>query len=350
MTTSTTVDVVLHGVGNVGRRLLDLFERQAPLLQERHAMAVRVIGAVDSGGAVYAPDGLEVDALRAAKSGRASVASLATGERGQNVQELIARHAGPAVLMESTLVNLKDGEPGLSAVRSALDKGWGVVSANKGPLVLAFQELARLARARGAGLAYSATVCGGLPVVNLGHYDLAHCTVRRLEGIVNSTTNYLLTEMARARSFAEALRDAQAIGIAEADPTLDVSGWDAANKLIIMANAILRRPTTRDDVSVTGIENITPEELAEAHAAQTRIKLVARAVLRDDGGYDLSVAPERLSFDHPLARLDGHQMGVVFETDVNGRIFLTIAEQDPYPTAAAMLRDLVLLHTRRGAR
>lgn len=347
MTPVMPIDVLCHGVGNVGQRLLDLFERQAPLLAKRHQCTIRVIGAIDSGGALYAPQGLAPGTLRAAKQQGASVASLPGGEPEATVLDLIARHHEPATLMEATVVNLSNGEPGLSAIRAALDKGWYVVSANKAPLVLAFQELSRLARARGVSLAYSATVCGGLPVLNVGHYDLAHCVVTRLEGIVNSTTNYLLSEMARGRPFAEALHDAQVAGIAEADPTLDVSGWDAANKLIIMANAILRMPATVADVSVTGIEGVTPEMLMAAHEAGATIKLLARAELRPDARYTLTVAPEQIPLAHPLARLAGHQMGVVFETDINGRIMLAITEEDPYPTAAAMLRDLVLLRGQR---
>lgn len=347
MSTITRCDVLLHGIGNVGQRLLDLFERQATLLAERHQLSVRVIGAVDSGGAVYAPEGIAPSSLRAAKQRGRSVASLPGGEPHATALDLVARHQEPATFMEATVVSMRDGEPGLSAVRAALDKGWYVVSANKAPLVLAFQELTRLARARGVSLAYSATVCGGLPVLNVGHYDLGHCLVTRLEGIVNSTTNYLLSEMARGRPFAEALHEAQAAGIAEADPTLDVSGWDAANKLIIIANAILRTPATPADVAVTGIEGITLEMLAAAHAAGAAVKLLARAELRPDGRYDLSVAPQELPLDHPLARLTGHQMGIIFETDINGRIFLAITEEDPYPTAAAMLRDLVLLRGQR---
>lgn len=347
MTSVTPIDVLLHGVGNVGQRLLDLFERQSALLAERHQCTVRVIGAVDRGGALYDPHGLAPGTLRSAKQRGASVASLPGGEPNTTVLDLIARHREPATLMEATVANLSDGEPGLGAIRAALDKGWHVVTANKAPLVLAFQELTDLARARGVGLAFSATVCGGLPVLNVGHYDLAHCVVTRLEGIVNSTTNYLLSEMARGRPFSEALREAQAAGIAEANPTLDVGGWDAANKLIIMANAILRTPTTTADVSVTGIDGITPAMLAAAREGGETIKLLARAERHPDGRYDLTVAPEQLPLDHPLARLTGHEMGVTFETDINGRIMLSITEEDPYPTAAAMLRDLVLLRGQR---
>lgn len=344
----TTIDVLLHGVGNVGRTLLALFERQAALLESRHGLAVRVVGAVDSRGGVWRPGGLDPTTLGAAKRQHGTVAAHDGGEAGLTAMACLDRAATPPLLLEATLVDLDDGGPGLRAVRGWLQRGGSVVSANKGPLVLAFAELEALAAQGGGGLAYSATVCGGLPTVNVGRYDLAHATIQRLEGIVNSTTNFLLSEMAAGRPFDEALREAQAAGIAEADPTLDVSGWDAANKLIILANSVLRVPTAPQDVAVRGIEDITLSQLqATAERGQT-IKLVASAVRQPDGTYRLEVAPRALPLAHPLAGLSGHQMGLWLDTDINGEIFLSIREESPVPTAAAMLRDLVLL--ARGPR
>lgn len=342
------VDLLLHGVGNVGRMFLDLLERQGPLLAARHDLTIRVVGAVDSGGGIWSMDGLPVADLLAAKRRNGTVAAAAGGEAGLRAVDCLARATRPLVLVEATLVDLNDGGVGLAAVRQALGQGQSVVSANKGPLVLAFADLMRLATQHGGALMYSATVCGGLPIVNLGRYDLAHATVTRLEGILNSTTHHLLTEMAAGRSFEGALAEAQAAGIAEADPTLDVSGWDAANKLIILANSVLRRPTTPADVAVTGIEQVDLAALRAAETRDERLKLVASAEPDGAGGYTLTVAPRALPLAHPLARLTGHQMGVWMQTDINGDLFVSIAEEDPTPTAAAMLRDLVLIH--RGAR
>lgn len=343
-----TIDVLLHGVGNVGRHLLQLFTRQERLLAERHNLAVRVVGAVDSGGGLIAPDGIAPARLLEAKRRGGSVASLPGGEPGLTATDWLSRVNTLPLLLESTLVDLQTGGPGLAAMRAALQRGGSVVSANKGPLVLAFAELEALAAARGGGLAYSATVCGGLPVVNMGRYDLAHATVLELEGVVNGTTNFILSEMAEGRSFDGALREAQRIGVAEADPTLDISGWDAANKLIILANSVLRQPTGPADVTVTGIEAVTPEALQAARGVGSTIKLVASARREPSGQYRLCVEPRTLPMAHPLARLHGHGMGVWLRTDINGEIFFSIAEEDPTPTAAAMLRDLVLL--ARGAR
>jgi homoserine dehydrogenase len=342
-------DVLLHGVGHVGRMLLRLIERQSDLLAARHGLTIRVVGAVDSRGGIFAPEGIAPGTLLAAKEAQGSIAALPGGVEGLTALACLRQSRTPLTLLESTLVDLQTGGPGLLAMRAALEQGHSVVSANKGPLVLAFRELESLAARHGGGLAYSATVCGGLPAVNVGRYDLAHATVLRLEGVVNSTTNYILSEMEQGRDFDAALRKAQADGIAEADPTLDVSGWDAANKLIILANSVLRQPATAADVTVRGIESIRPEQLQEAAQAGQRIKLVASAEREGAGGYRLSVEPRALPLHHPLAAMQGHQMGLWLETDINGTIFLTIIEESPEPTAAAMLRDLVLLALgRRG--
>ncbi|MBA3533997.1 MAG: homoserine dehydrogenase [Ardenticatenales bacterium] len=343
------VDIFLHGVGHVGRLLLMLIERQAELLAARHGLRLRVVGAVDSRGGLFVPEGIAPSALLDAKRTQGSVAALPGGVEGLTAVDCLQQAQTPLTLLESTLVELETGGPGLLAMRAALQQGHSVVSANKGPLVLAFAELEALAAHHGGGLAYSATVCGGLPAVNMGRYDLAHATILQLEGVVNSTTNYILSEMEQGRDFAVALQKAQADGIAEADPTLDVSGWDAANKLIILANSVLRQSATATDVTVCGIEAITAAQLQEAAQAGTRIKLVASAK-RDEGGhYRLSVEPRALPMTHPLATMQGHQMGLWVESDINGTIFLTIIEETPEPTAAAMLRDIVLLtRGRRG--
>jgi len=175
----------------------------------------------------------------------------------------------------------------------------------------------------------------------LGQRDLAIADIDRLEGIVNLTTNYVLMRMAQdGLSYDQALTEAQEAGHAEADPTMDVEGWDAANKLVILAHSVLRYPATLDDVTVEGILGVRPEMLARAEAQGKRVKLLAIAE-REGDGYRLSVAPLALESDHPLAQLGPKQMGIVFHTDICGVISAAIVEEQPLPTAAAMLRDIV---------
>jgi len=244
------------------------------------------------------------------------------------------------IFVDLTLTNLKDGEPGLSAIRAALKLKRAVVTANKGPLVLAYPELAALARSNHVSLLHSAAVTGGLPTLNIGTRDLGVTTIDKVEGILNGTTNYILSRMSEGQAYDEALKHAQTIGMAEADPSLDVDGWDAANKLVIIANAVLRRPTTLKDLQVEGIRQITSQDLQAAKERGQVIKLVALAE-KMGPSYTLSVRPTRLDAHHPLAKVGAGMMAVIYHTDINGTIYAHIEEHDPYPTAAAVLRDIV---------
>ncbi len=194
-------------------------------------------------------------------------------------------------------------------------------------------------------LRFDATVAGGLPAINLGKRDLAAADIHRLEGIVNLTTNYILTRMAQdGLGYDEALADAQAAGHAETDPTLDVEGWDAANKLVILAHSVLGYPATLDEVTVEGITGITNDELCQAAEAGKRVKPLAVAE-RDGEGYRLDVRPMWLDAGHPMAQLGPKQMGIVYHTDISGSISAAIVEETPVPTASAMLRDVVDIYS-----
>ncbi len=335
-----TTRLAIVGLGNVGRRLLELIELKRDLLRARFDLDLSVIGAVDRGGGALTAAGLSTNEILRLKRAHQSVATYpGIGQPGLSAQQLV-RDADAEILVELSLTNLKDGEPGLSTVRSAFARKQHVVTANKGPLVLAYPELAALAKTNGVHLLHSASVTGGLPTLNLGMRDLGAAVVEKFEGVVNGTTNYILSRMGQGQGYAEALKHAQDIGMAEADPTLDVDGWDAASKLVIVANAVLRRPTTLKDVSIEGIRQVTPNDLRVAAERKQVIKLIALAE-KAGKDYQLSVKPTWLDKGHPLARLGAGMMGVLYNTDINGTIFAAIEEEDPYPTAAGVLRDIV---------
>lgn len=343
-----TYRVILSGLGNVGRSFLELLLSQADLLASRYGIELRVTGAADSGGAALHPAGLDIAALLAAKRAKHSVAGLPdVGIPGISVLELV-QQAPAELLLESTLTNLRDGQPGLDIIRAALRRGIHVVTANKGPVVLAYAELIELAaHAGGPGLRFSACVGGALPSVNIGRRDLAGARIERIEAVLNGTTQGILRAMEAGDSYAAALAEMQRRGIAETDPTLDVEGWDAANKLVILANAVLNRPTTLADVEREGITRLTTEQLREAQADNTRIVLLCLAE-QFEGDYRLSVRPTALPLDHPLARMGADEMGIVYHTDVSGRLSATTMERGPLPTAAAMLRDVINLIREPG--
>ena len=331
----------LIGLGNIGRNLLDvLLQRQGAILRD-HDLRFRLIGAADSSGAALDSAGLDMTAIRDLKLAHRGVAALpGAGQPGMTALAMV-RSTEADLLVDASPTNLKDGQPGLDCVRAALDAGQHVVMADKGPLVLAYDELTAKARDMGRRLSFSGTVAGGLPTVNIGMRDLAGSGVLRVEGIFNGTTNYILTRMEMEQiDYEEALDGAQEAGIAEPDPTLDVDGWDAASKLVIIANSVLRRPTTLADVTVEGIRGITLDDLESARAAGTVIKLLALAE-RQGNDYALSVRPTALPKDHPMARTGLWDMGVVYHTDVMGIISAVIEEKGPVPTSAAVLRDMI---------
>lgn len=338
-----TYRLLLSGLGNVGRSFLEVLLSQSDLLADRYGIALLVTGAADSSGAAIDQHGLDVAALLEAKRARRGIASLdVVGRPGMSAVAL-AQQAPADMLLEATLTNLQDGQPGLDVIRAALGRGISVVSANKGPLVLAYDELAALAsHPGGPRLRFSACVGGYLPTINIGQRDLAGARIERVEAVLNGTTQGILRLMEAGVSYADALAEMQRRGLAEADPTLDVEGWDAANKVVILANAVLRQPTKLADLEVQGITGLTADDLRVAMARSERIVLLCLAERTADR-YRLSVRPTALPLDHPLARMIGDEMGIVYHTDIGGRTSATSAERGPLPTAAAMLRDVLTL-------
>jgi homoserine dehydrogenase len=366
--TTKTHRLILAGMGNVNRSFLGILQSQAALLRERYGLAFTIVGAADSGGAAIDPAGVDITALLAAKRAGSSIATLpGIGHSGVTALDL-ARTLDADALLEATPVNLRDGQPGLDVVRAALGRGIACVLANKGPLALAYAELAGMsdlaAREMGDGrwelgqllnhpptpisqppaLRFSACVGGAMPSVNVGWRDMLGCRIERVEAVLNGTTQGILRAMEHGTSYADALAEMQRRGLAETDPTLDVEGWDAANKIVILANAVLGQPTTLANVAVEGITQLTADDLRAASARGERIVLLCLAERVGDA-YRLSVRPTALPADHPMARMGADEMGIVYHTDIAGKLSMTTSEMDPIPTAAAMLRDTIEIFT-----
>ncbi len=346
-----TVNVSMVGMGHVGRNVLRLLEEKRARLASEYGLEFRVILAADSSGVAVNPEGFDVAALRRTKELGGHMDELPGHLPNHSPAEALAIcHCN--LLFEASPVNLQTGEPGLGAARAMLARGAHVVLANKAPLVLAFDDLHKLARSNGAQLAFSATVCGALPVINILQRDFVAADIRGLRGIFNSTSNYILGEMDAGRDFADALAEAQRRGLAETDPSLDVDGWDTANKLVIIANAALGVSARLEDVAVTGMRKVTAADLAAARAAGNTIKLVATAQ-RETGqhgasAYRFSVAPTVVALDDFLGGCSSWEMGIEVLSDIYGRQMYKVWEREPLPTAAAMLRDAVNIYRNSG--
>jgi len=339
------VRLAVIGLGNIGRNLLEVLIHRHDAVQQQYGLNVKLVAAADSSGAAIEARGLDLALLRDIKLARRGAADYReAGRRGMTALSMV-RESDFDVLVDASPTNMRDGEPGMGCVRYALERGRHVVMADKGPLVLAFGELTALAAGHGAQLRFSGTVAGGLPTVNLGTRDLAGSSVTRVEGIFNGTSNYILSRMDSEQiDYPQALAGAQQAGIAEADPTLDVDGWDAANKLVIIANAVLRRPTRLDELQVQGIRDVTLADLRRARDQGKVIKPLAVAEW-DGDDYRLTIGPVALDATHPMARTGLWDMGVVYHTDYMGIISAVIEEKGPMPTSAAVLRDIINIYT-----
>ena len=343
---SVTVPLVLIGVGNLGRRLCDLLVDKGPHLESRFGLCIQVVGAADSRGAAYDSHGLDLTRLSAIKQAGGSAGDLpGRGRLGQTGTELLAQAEGD-LLCEASPVNLRQGaEPGLTHVRVALQRGMHVVTANKGPMVLAYRELHELAARQGVQLRLDGTVAGGLPALYIGERDLRGAEVRRIDAVPNLVTGYIMELLADGLPWEEALEQARAEGVLEAEPAFDLDGWDAAAKLVILVNAVMGLPARLDEVERVGIREQDGMALRAARETGKAYKLLATADRLADGGISLRAAPTVLPADHFLAGLGRKHMGVVYHTDIYGTIMAAIEEPTPLPSAAAMLRDILDIYS-----
>ena len=342
------VRLILVGLGNLGWRFCELLPRKASLLEACYGLRFTIVAAADSRGAASEPNG-GLDPLRIAAIKRrgGTIADYpGAGRYGWTAAEMVAT-LNADVLCEASPVNLGAGaEPAITCIRLALSRGMHVVTPNKGPLVLAYSELHELAEASGAELRFDGTVAGGLPALNIGTRDLRGAVIERVEAIPNLTTGLVLDLLAGGASWPEAVEIARDAGTLEGDGTWDLEGWDAAAKLVILANAVLRHPARLEDVAVRGILDLDPARLLAESGQGRRCRLLATAERSSDGTYNLTVAPAYLMPSHPLAHLGSHAMGVAYFTDIYGVVSAIIDEQDPIPSAATMLRDLLDIYAK----
>jgi len=344
------VGVVVSGLGSVGLSLLRLIDERALDLARQHGLSFVVLAVVDSSGAALHPSGLDVATVVAMKEGRAAIGDLpGSGRRGLGVAEVLveldAHGARADVLVEAGPSDLVDGGAGLIAVLAAQSRGMGVVLANKAPLVVAWEQIAGDHAGRTAPVRFSACVGAALPTVDLARSVLASASATRVEIVLNSTCQRVLGDMGSGLEVDEAIARAQAAGLAEADPSLDVDGIDTAIKLVILCSA-LGFPVPLSAVSVTGIRDVTARQIEEARERGRALVLlgVAEPAAGDAShGWRLRVEPQALPIEHPLARMDRHETGMVVHTDVAGRISASGWHRDAGATGAAVLRDVIAI-------
>lgn len=244
------------------------------------------------------------------------------------------------VLFEATSLSPHDGQPAIDYIRAALEAGAHAITANKGPVVHAYEELSSLAAAKGRRFLFESTVMDGVPIFSLFRDSLPVVHLRGFRGILNSTTNVILSGMEEGLSYEESLRKAQQIGIAETDPTNDIEGWDAAVKIAALVRVLMGVPLRLDQIERRGIRELNAEAVRQAHSDGFPYKLVCRAV-RTDGGVKASVRPEQVPLSDPLAWVAGTSSIVYFETDIFPGLAITENNPGLEATAYGMLADFV---------
>jgi homoserine dehydrogenase len=326
--------LIIVGFGVVGQSFAKLILSRAADLYNTYGVNPRVVACVDKKGAVVCPSGIDLQKLLDIKKIKGTVVDYRS-EGSKSLDYDIVEQTDSDVLLELTSTNLQDGEPGISNIISAMRSGKHVITANKGPLALAFPSLLELANYNDVMLRFSGTVGGGTPILEFAKRCLKGDRILSFKGILNGTTNYILTRMEEGLSFENALRDAKEKGIAEANPELDIDGYDAAAKVSIIANWVMGMKKTIHDVESTGIAGVTLERVGEARKRNNSLKLVGMTENKK-----LIVGPVEVSKLDPIC-VNGTLNAVTFSSEHSGQQTIIGRGAGGMETASAVLRDLI---------
>ncbi|TAK11739.1 MAG: homoserine dehydrogenase [Anaerolineae bacterium] len=324
------------GFGNVGRALARLLLDKQADIQKQYGITYSTVAiATGRHGAAIQPAGIDLEQAITVKDFNA------LSERPAPTDMLtFIKECGADVLFENSPVSYADGEPALSHLRATLQAGMHASTANKGPVVHGYHELRAIAEQHGVKFFHESTVMDGAPLFSTFRAALPAARLLRFTGILNSTTNLMLSRMENGESFDEAVAYAQSIGIAETDPSGDVDGWDASIKVAALTTVLMDVPFKPQDVDRTGIRAITPEDIAAAKAEGKRWKLLCRAE-RMPEGVKAKVWPEKVGPETPFYQIDGTTSIVQFETDVLGRLSIIEENPGPHTTAYGLLADFL---------
>jgi len=314
-------NLAIVGMGNVARALLRLLISKETDLRRRYDIRWRLTGVASRRiGWIADPDGLNP---LAALHGHSLVQHGITAQP-RNVREWLEKTRAD-VLFEASSLDAQTGQPATDHLKAALEAGAHAITANKGPIVHAYHELSALAKEHKKSFLFESTVMDGVPVFSMFPYGLPATDIRGFTGVLNSTTNVVLTEIERGRSMEEAVKRAQAMGIAETDPTADLDGWDSAVKVVALAVVLMGANVRLEQVERTGIRELSEEKIRSVRAAGMRYKLVCRAERRGTG-VDCRVSPEILLASDALANLEGSSSALRLDLDVFG---LSFVEHNP---------------------
>ncbi|MCG3216301.1 MAG: homoserine dehydrogenase [Candidatus Heimdallarchaeota archaeon] len=333
--------IAFIGFGVVGQGLAEILIEQKEALKELYNFNFKVVAISDvMKGSIYNQNGLDLQKLLDLVKTTGKIEDYPEGIKGWDSLQTIT-DTNSNLILEVAWTDLTTGEPALTHVKTALQNKKHVVMTNKGPIALAVRELLSLAKEKNVEMRYEGTVLSGTPALNLGLYNLAGAGITAARGIVNGTTNYILTEMEKGMDYDAALKQAQDLGYAEADPTADVEGYDALGKIVILANTVMGASLKKDEPSCEGITKITSEDIKKAKEDGYRWKLIAGAEIKNDGSVDAYVRPEKIPLDHPLANIMGPTNALTYSTKYLGDVTIVGPGAGRAPTGFALLTDIL---------
>ena len=332
------------GLGNVGQGFLKILLEDSAKLERVNGVKITVVGISDIRyGNYYNPTGFNTAALLTAL-GKGDLTEYAAHKQDGKTEDWIA-NADANLLLEASFTNFTDAEPAYSYMKVALASGKHVATSNKGPIALFYNELKALADQHNCHIGVEGTVMSGTPSMALGMQILKTAGIYKIQGILNGTTNFILTQMEKGNTYADALGEAQRLGYAEADPTGDVEGYDAAGKVVILGNLVMDQTITFSDVDRKGISNITLEDVKKANLSGKAWKLIG-TLERADGKLIASVQPTLLPKENPLANVGGATNAITYSTHHMGDVTLIGAGAGRIQTGFALLSDILSIAKR----
>ncbi|WP_096188844.1 homoserine dehydrogenase [Evansella halocellulosilytica] len=335
--------IAIIGFGGVGQALAELLHKRREYLIETEALNPVIVAVTDvNKGAVYDPKGLDIEKLKAVLNETGLVESYPMNERvtkGLDSFQTI-KQTNADTIIEVTYTNVQTGQPAIDHCRMAFENKKNVITTNKGPVALAYNELSQLAKENNVFWGFEGTVMSGTPALRMPVTSLTGNEVKEIIGILNGTTNYMLTEMEKGKSYDEALKKAQQLGYAEADPTSDVEGYDAMYKAVILANHVMGTKVDLTKMETNGITSITNELIEQAALERKKWRFITR-IKKDGNSVKVTVKPEKLDKNHPLANVTGATNAIIYNCDLAGPIMLTGAGAGLTETAYSLMIDLI---------
>ena len=342
--------IAFIGFGGVGQGLADIIQNQGEELLKKEGLDLQVVAISDMmKGSLYHPEGLNLEAVtEAVASGSLQSYPEESGLiRGLDSMQTI-KQSNADTIVEVTFTDVRTGQPAIDHCKAAFLSRKNVVTTNKGPIALAYRELSKLAKEYGVFFGFEGTVMSGTPALRMPLTTLAGNEISAIRGIFNGTSNYMLTRMEEGLSFDAALKEAQDLGFAEADPTNDVEGYDVRYKVVILANYVMDLPLTVEEVTCKGISQLTTQDIEEAKQNGERWKLLG-TLQKGEDGLIATVGPERIPLTDPLASISGATNAITYECSLAGPITLAGAGAGIKETGFSLLIDLIHFHREKKA-